>query len=206
MRGLFNKLPPQPSAVAQPTSESMPELDSINGIKSYDFGLSPSAASEVNAFMNPAIQSMRAQRIADLTRPEVATMVDDVIPAAEGGAYNKRVGGGTFDDYSRHPGPTANGNSAAGISQMTEGTWNDMRKSMYLPTFSPFNQRMATVGVLDREKALEPLRQNNLPEALYRMTNRRTFDALPPGGKHQTMTYDEVEALYNEGLKYRRGY
>jgi muramidase (phage lysozyme) len=70
-------------------------------------------------------------------------------PGLEGADYNVIVGGGTFDDFSKHPGvvgiTTAQGPStAAGKYQITGTTWRELQQRYPdLTDFSPVNQDKA---------------------------------------------------------------
>lgn len=81
---------------------------------------------------------------------------------AEGASYNTLVGGGTFTDTSTHPGnrgfinPRYN-SSAAGAYQFIKGTWNSLAARLGLSNFTPRNQDIAAVALLDQRGGLEPL-------------------------------------------------
>lgn len=71
------------------------------------------------------------------------------LSSTESPGYNVLYGGGTFDDYSRHPNvavPIKSGpnrgktSSAAGKYQFLGSTWEDVAKRHNLPDFSPASQ------------------------------------------------------------------
>lgn len=81
--------------------------------------------------------------------PEAMGLLNSIIGVESGGKYNVIHGGGTFSDYSKHPGiyveikegPNAGGkSSAAGIGQFIESTWNGIAEKYGLEDFSPANQ------------------------------------------------------------------
>ena len=83
----------------------------------------------------------------------------DIIAASENADYNTTFGGGTFDDFSRHPNiqrkfkqkdGTANSSGAAGRYQFLKGTWNDLQKDLGLKDFSPRNQDIGALALLDQ--------------------------------------------------------
>ena len=74
----------------------------------------------------------------------------DTVADKEAKDYNVIVGGGTFDDYSKHPNKigifTAYGPStAAGKYQITKSTWDDVSKKLGLTDFSPESQDKAAL-------------------------------------------------------------
>jgi lysozyme len=81
---------------------------------------------------------------------------------SEGANYNTLVGGGSFSDYSMHPGNrgfyNASLNStAAGAYQFVRGTWNSLASILGLSGFTPSNQDLAAVALLDQAGGLQPL-------------------------------------------------
>lgn len=85
----------------------------------------------------------------------------DIIAASENADYNTTFGGGTFDDFSRHPniqrkfkqkdGKT-NSSGAAGRYQFLKGTWNDLQEKLGLKDFSPRNQDIGALALLDQAR------------------------------------------------------
>lgn len=85
----------------------------------------------------------------------------DIIAASENADYNTTFGGGTFDDFSRHPNiqrkfkqkdGTTNSSGAAGRYQFLKGTWNDLQKDYGLKDFSPRNQDIGALALLDQAR------------------------------------------------------
>lgn len=85
----------------------------------------------------------------------------DIIAASENADYNTTFGGGTFDDFSRHPniqrkfkqkdGKT-NSSGAAGRYQFLKGTWNDLQEKLGLKDFSPRSQDIGALALLDEAR------------------------------------------------------
>lgn len=85
----------------------------------------------------------------------------DIIATSENADYNTTFGGGTFDDYSRHPnikrkfkqadGKT-NSSGAAGRYQFLKGTWDDLQNDLGLKDFSPRSQDIGALRLLDQAR------------------------------------------------------
>lgn len=85
----------------------------------------------------------------------------DIIAASENADYNTTFGGGTFDDFSRHPniqrkfkqkdGKT-NSSGAAGRYQFLKGTWNGLQEKLGLKDFSPRSQDIGALALLDEAR------------------------------------------------------
>lgn len=85
----------------------------------------------------------------------------DIIAESENADYNTTFGGGTFDDFSKHPniqrkfkqkdGKT-NSSGAAGRYQFLKGTWNDLQEKLGLKDFSPRNQDIGALALLDQAR------------------------------------------------------
>lgn len=86
-----------------------------------------------------------------LHNPNVRRMLD-AIAWAEGADYNTLVGGGTFDDYSRHPNKGVHikrlgvVSKAAGRYQITGTTWNDLVRDYGFEDFTPETQDLAAIA------------------------------------------------------------
>ncbi len=194
------------TAAETPPVASAPNLPSVD--QALDAAQKPLPISQKDAdfnrrFFNPVTQAQRADWIAELTKPEIATFIDDIITPAEGGAENVRYSSVKFDDFSKHPGPVLPRLSAAGLVQMTEPTWNDMAKKANLTSFGAFNQRLAAVGKLEERKVLEPLHRGALQET-YDKLGPDSWAALPKGSRPR-MTEEQAQRLFEEGVRQRRG-
>lgn len=98
-----------------------------------------------------------------LQRPQTRALLN-TISYAEGtpgeSGYSTMFGGGKFDNLSRHPrrvvksGPYAS--DAAGKYQFLSSTWDEVAKKLGLKGFSPEEQDVAALYLIDRRGALEP--------------------------------------------------
>lgn len=132
----------------------------------------------------------------------------------EGQRYNAVVGGGSFDDYSQHPG-TGTGNShAAGAYQFQPGTWEPIQKALNLPDFSPDSQDLAAVDKLRSLGATDKLLSDDLDGAIHAASG--TWMGMPATGEtmtdskgrtrgmdangNATFTLDQTRASYQKNL------
>lgn len=150
--------------------------------------------------------------------PKEGRALLDVIASSEsGGKYNKLYGGGTFDDYSKHPevpvpitsGPNAGRtSSAAGRYQFIGSTWKKIARKYGLRDFSPESQDKGAwylaqeafarkTGGASLAKAL----QSGDPEVIAQAAAilSREWTSLP-GGIEQTQKVDTFMRRYNRAL------
>lgn len=85
----------------------------------------------------------------------------DIIAASEHADYNTTFGGGKFDDYSEHPNikksfkqkdGKINSSGAAGRYQFLKSTWDEIKSTYGLDDFSPRNQDIGALVLLNRMK------------------------------------------------------
>lgn len=95
-----------------------------------------------------------------LNNPNVRKALD-IIAASEKAEYNTTFGGGTFDDFSKHPNiqkkfkqkdGKINSSGAAGRYQFLKGTWDELQSTYGLNDFSPRNQDIGAIALLNRIK------------------------------------------------------
>lgn len=113
----------------------------------------------------------RAQLESYLTAPTVKAFLDTVA-WAEGANYNTLYGGGTFSSYSWHPlerGITAGNytSTAAGRYQFLRRTWNGIAQKLGLSDFSPRNQDIGALGLIDERGELSNIINGNIEAALH---------------------------------------
>lgn len=151
-------------------------------------GLGPKAA-ELHAI---ASEPNAAAFLAMIRRCEVGTV------GPEG--YTIQVGGGRFASFADHPRQViaARGlprSTAAGAYQFLEGTWDDARRALDLPDFSPASQDAAAVWLIRRRGALADIRAGRFEAAIAKLG--REWASLPGSPYGQpTRTLGEVRAMY----------
>ena len=101
----------------------------------------------------------------------------DFLGKAEGADYDVIVGGGRFNDFSRHPNVvglrTAEGPStAAGKYQITGTTYRDFAPQLGINDFSPESQDRLALAIIEREGALNDVRAGNFDAAIQKLGNR----------------------------------
>lgn len=98
--------------------------------------------------------------------------------------YKVVVGGGTFNDFSRHPNrliklsPTLS-STAAGAYQFLFRTW----QGLHLPDFSPANQDKGAIMLIKQAGAYNDIINGNFAEAVYKV--RKIWASLPGAGYGQ---------------------
>lgn len=124
--------------------------------------------------------------------------------------YRTLFGGGTFSSFADHPrqritrtinvngAPKSIVSTAAGAYQILEGTWNDARRALGLPDFSPASQDAAALWLLRRRNALNDVRAGNFTSALTKAA--REWASLPGSPYGQPVrSLDQVMAFYTAG-------
>jgi muramidase (phage lysozyme) len=106
----------------------------------------------------------------------------DFLAKAEGADYNVIVGGGRFNDFTRHPrvvglrtkeGPS----TAAGRYQITGTTYDDVAPKLGIRDFSPDSQDKIAIELIRRGGALEDVRSGNFQTAINKLGG--TWASLP---------------------------
>jgi len=105
----------------------------------------------------------------------------------------------TITDFSHHPDlrvQTPYGvSSAAGRYQFLSRTWNGLG----LPDFSPGNQDIGAVMLLERHDAIAPLRAGNFEQSVLRANNEWASLYGAPYGQ-RTRRLGELQNAYNQAL------
>ena len=87
--------------------------------------------------------------------------------------YNIMFGGGTFDDYTRHPDTVVDGgrlkSAAAGAYQFMPGTYSGVKRDLNLPDFSPSSQDQAALELM-RRKGVDPDRDPLTPQNVNKLS------------------------------------
>lgn len=148
-----------------------------------------------------------AQYESYLAMPTVGAFLD-TIAWAEGGEYNKLFGGGHFSDYSRHPNRAVTaGNytsTAAGRYQFLYSTWAGIANQLGLRDFSPHNQDIAALALINQRGQLGRVINGDLVNALHGLGC--AWAALPFSGCGQPQrSLASTQAYYDRDLQARRG-
>jgi muramidase (phage lysozyme) len=110
------------------------------------------------------------------------------IATAEGGDYNLKFGGvkgkkndqWQFSDFSTHPGTGRDGHTtAAGMYQINEVTWQEMRLKMGLTDFSSETQDLLAIEILRTIGVIDNITVGDIDKALSKASRR--WAALPQG-------------------------
>lgn len=114
-------------------------------------------------------------------------------------AYRMISGGGSFDDFSKHPFAgmsTRAGGKAAGAAQFIPSTWSEVAERYNLPDFSPQSQDLGYVGcLLKRPGALDAIIAGKFEEAVQ--ICRQEWTSLPGAAEsNPSWTMDKARALY----------
>ena len=112
--------------------------------------------------------SPNAQRWLNLISASEGTMRDD---GKRG--YNVMFGGGTFDDFTRHPDTVVDGgrlkSAAAGAYQFMPGTYSGVKQDLNLPDFSPSSQDQAALELI-RRRGVDPDRDPPTPQNVNKLS------------------------------------
>jgi muramidase (phage lysozyme) len=126
-----------------------------------------------------------------------------VIRAGEGtsdsGGYSRHYGGKAFDDFSDHPRIAITAgrwtSTAAGAYQFLSRTWDECASALGLADFSPKNQDLAALFLIDRRKALEDVLAGRIEQAISKCN--REWASLPGSPYGQPVrTMEQALATY----------
>lgn len=137
-----------------------------------------------------------------LAHPNVQAMLR-VIRTGEGTAdangYRRLFGGKLFDSYADHPRVkvSASGytSTAAGAYQALASSWDETKRIMQLPDFSPASQDLFALGRIAARGALDDVIAGRFDAALKKIS--REWASLPysPYGQ-PTLSLDRARSLY----------
>jgi muramidase (phage lysozyme) len=130
-----------------------------------------------------------------------------VIRAGEGtsdsGGYSRHFGGESFDGFADHPrkvitkklGGKPISSTAAGAYQHLARTWDECAAALGLADFSPKNQDLAALFLIDRRKALEDVLAGRIEQAISKCN--REWASLPGSPYGQPVrTMEQALATY----------
>jgi muramidase (phage lysozyme) len=126
-----------------------------------------------------------------------------VIRAGEGtsdsGGYSRHYGGTSFDSFADHPRIAITAgrwtSTAAGAYQFLSRTWDECASALDLADFSPKNQDLAALFLIDRRKALEDVLAGRIEQAIAKCN--REWASLPGSPYGQPVrTMEQALATY----------
>lgn len=102
------------------------------------------------------------------------------IAEAEGGGYDFKYGAikgrkndpWRFTDFTIHPGAGYHGSTAAGMYQITKGTWKEMGSKMGLDDFSHHTQDLMVVEILRTIQVIDTIEDGDIDSALSKASFR----------------------------------
>lgn len=114
--------------------------------------------------------------------------------------YRTLFGGTLFDGFADHPrrfirakiGGVWITSSAAGAYQILSRTWDDIRRVVTLPDFSPASQDAAAIALIKRRRALEDVQQGRFDRAVDKCSKEW---ASLPGSPYGQPTLTASRAL-----------
>jgi muramidase (phage lysozyme) len=148
------------------------------------------------------ISTMSRVTAADLQNRNVQAVLR-VIRAGEGttdeAGYRRIFGGQLFTDYSDHPRITVKKSgytsSAAGAYQFLISSWDETKRIMRLPDFSPRSQDLAAVGRIQARGALDDVKAGRFETAIKKIA--REWASLPGSPYGQpTLTWQRAAQMY----------
>lgn len=148
------------------------------------------------------ISAMAKVDPADLNNQNVQALLR-VIRAGEGTAgpngYRTLFGGGLFESFADHPrrvvSKSGYTSTAAGAYQFLASTWDETKRLMRLPDFSPRSQDLAALGRLAARGALDDAKAGRFEAAIRKIA--REWASLPGSPYGQpTISWDRARALY----------
>lgn len=148
------------------------------------------------------VSNMSRVNPADLNNPNVQALLR-VIRTGEGttgaNGYRTLFGGGLFDSFADHPRITVKRSgytsTAAGAYQFTVTTWDETRRIMGLPDFSPRSQDLGALGRIAARGALEDAKAGRFESAIAKIA--REWASMPGSPYGQpVITMDRARSVY----------
>lgn len=148
------------------------------------------------------ISAMSRVNPALLDHPNVRAFLR-VIRTGEGtadeGGYRRLFGGGTFASYADHPrivvSKSGYHSSAAGAYQAIASTWDETKRIMRLPDFTPRSQDLFALGRLAARGALEDVTAGRFESAVRKTA--REWASLPGSPYGQpTISWERARTVY----------
>lgn len=138
----------------------------------------------------------------DIAHPNVQAILK-VIRRGEGtsdeAGYRRIFGGRMFDSYADHPRITVKSgaytSTAAGAYQFIASSWDETKRIMGLPDFSPRSQDLAAIGRLAARGALDDVKAGRFDVAIKKIA--REWASLPGSPYGQpTISWETARSIY----------
>lgn len=128
----------------------------------------------------------------------------DLIAWAEGADYDVMFTGKKFAGFADHPRQIQRGggwsSDAAGRYQFLSTTWDEAKKALSLPDFSPSSQDQAALWLIARRGALSAVDAGHLRTALEKCSWE--WASLPPGRYGQPQkSFGDLQRKYDEFME-----
>ncbi len=154
----------------------------VDGLNEISGALSEAWESVTEGLMG--ISSMKNVTAADVAHPNVQAFLR-VIRRGEGTAgengYRTLFGGGLFNGYADHPrqkiSKSGYTSTAAGAYQFLSSTWDETKRVMGLPDFSPASQDRGAVGRIVYRGALADVKAGRFEQAIKKVA--REWASMP---------------------------
>lgn len=167
-------------------------------------GATESAAEFVDNITGGVLKVSAMARVnpLDLGHPNVRALLA-VIRRGEGTAdangYRRIFGGQLFDSYADHPRITVRKSgytsTAAGAYQFIVSSWDETKRIMQLPDFSPRSQDLAALGRIVARGALADVKAGRFDEAIRKIA--REWASLPGSPYGQpTISWETARAVF----------
>lgn len=163
-----------------------------------------SAAQAIDTWTGGAMKVSAMARVnpLDILNPNVQAILK-VIRRGEGttdeAGYRRMFGGQLFDSFADHPRITIKksgySSSAAGAYQFIVSSWDETKRIMNLPDFSPRSQDLAAVGRLAARGALDDVKAGRFETAIKKIA--REWASLPGSPYGQpTISWETAKSIY----------
>lgn len=148
------------------------------------------------------VSNMSRVTLADMNHPNVQAVLR-VIRAGEGTSdpdgYRRIFGGQLFNGFADHPRVTVRKSgytsTAAGAYQFLSSSWDETKRVMRLPDFSPASQDRAAVGRIAARGALDDVKAGRFDVAMQKLG--REWASLPGSPYGQpTISLNRARSLF----------
>ena len=162
----------------------------------------PNSSFQVNSGFPPSI----------LAFLDTIAWAEGTDPNGNGGGYDVGFNYRKIEDFTDHPRTAADGSSAAGRYQFLRKTWDQVKKEIKLPDFSPVSQDKGAAHLLRKHGISQEMIESNLTEAIRRASHEWSSFPNPQtgmsrhlfNGKHQkARNLTDLKNTFQNALKNR---